>query len=232
MDTGGRQMAGIMYGIGVGPGDPELMTLKAVRRIREMDVIAIPHSDKNNCTAYQIAKAAVPEIEEKECLYLPMPMTKDKKILEDSHESAAKAVMERLDRGENVGFITLGDVTIYSTCSYLLERLWNEGYATQLESGITSFCAVSARLGIPLVTGAEELHVIPASYQIKEALKLSGVKVLMKAGRQMKTVKEEIRACGLEAVMVENCGMSDERVYHSLLEIPDEAGYYSLIIVR
>jgi precorrin-2/cobalt-factor-2 C20-methyltransferase len=225
-------MAGIMYGIGVGPGDPELMTLKAVRRIREMDVIAIPHSDKSICTAYQIAKTAVPEIEEKECLYLPMPMTKDKKVLKDSHESAAKAVMERLDRGENVGFITLGDVTIYSTCSYLLERLWKEGYATRLESGITSFCAVAARLGIPLVTGAEELHVIPASYQIKDALKLPGVKVLMKAGRQMKAVKEEISTSGLEAVMVENCGMSDERVYHSLLEIPDEAGYYSLIIVR
>lgn len=225
-------MAGIMYGIGVGPGDPELMTLKAVRRIREMDVIAIPHSDKNICTAYQIAKAAVPEIEEKECLYLPMPMTKDKKVLEDSHESAAKAVMERLDRGENVGFITLGDVTIYSTCSYLLERLWKKGYATRLESGITSFCAVAARLGIPLVTGAQELHVIPASYQIKDALKLPGVKVLMKAGRQMKAVKEEIGAGGFEAVMVENCGMSDERVYHSLGEIPDEAGYYSLIIVR
>ncbi|WP_349666693.1 precorrin-2 C(20)-methyltransferase [Lacrimispora sp.] len=225
-------MAGIMYGIGVGPGDPELMTLKAVRRIREMDVIAIPHSDKNSCTAYQIAKAAVPEIEGKECLYLPMPMTKDKKVLKDSHDSAAKAVMERLDRGENVGFITLGDVTIYSTCSYLLERLWKEEYATRLESGITSFCAVAARLGIPLVTGAEELHVIPASYQIKDALKLPGVKVLMKAGRQMKAVKDEIRAGGFEAVMVENCGMSDERVYHSLVEIPDEAGYYSLIIVR
>ncbi|MDK2966345.1 MULTISPECIES: precorrin-2 C(20)-methyltransferase [Lacrimispora] len=225
-------MAGIMYGIGVGPGDPELMTLKAVRRIREVDVIAIPHTDKSICTAYQIAKAAVPEIEEKECLYLPMPMTKDKKILKESHDLAAKAVMERLDRGENVGFITLGDVAIYSTCSYLLNRLWEEGYATRLDSGVPSFCAAAARLGIPLVTGAQELHIIPASYQIKDALKLSGVKVLMKAGRQMKAVKEELRTSGLEAVMVENCGMPEERVCHSLSEIPDEAGYYSLIIVR
>lgn len=225
-------MTGIMYGIGVGPGDPELLTLKAVKRIREVDVIAIPHSDKSICTAYQIAKKAVPEIEYKECLYLPMPMTKDKKILKDSHEYAAKAVMERLARGENVGFITLGDVTIYSTCSYLLNRLNKEGYITHLESGIPSFCAVAARLGIPLVTGAEELHVIPASYQIKEALQLPGVKVLMKAGKQMEAVKEEIRASGLEAVMVENCGMPDERIYHSLDEIPNEAGYYSLIIVR
>ena len=93
-------MSGILYGIGVGPGDPELMTIKAVRRIRECTVIAIPHRSKELCTAYQIACQAVPEMEQKECLYLPMPMTKDKKVLDESHDLAAGAVMERLDRGE------------------------------------------------------------------------------------------------------------------------------------
>lgn len=225
-------MAGIMYGIGVGPGDPELMTLKAVKRIKSCKVIAIPHKDKELCTAYQIARQAVPEIEEKKTLYLPMPMTKDKERLEESHRLAAQAVMEHLDRGEDVGFITLGDVSIYSTCSYLLDRLWAQGYETRLESGIPSFCAVAARLGIPLVTGAEELHIIPASYQIKEALGLPGVKVLMKAGRQMEAVKEEIRSCRASAVMVENCGMPGEKIYHTLEEIPEDAGYYSLLIVR
>ncbi|WP_143319346.1 precorrin-2 C(20)-methyltransferase [Clostridium sp. HBUAS56010] len=225
-------MAGIMYGIGVGPGDPELMTIKAAKRIRELNVIAIPHSDKEQCTAYQIARQAVPEIEDKRCLSLPMPMTKDQKILEESHEKAAEMVMECLERGENVGFITLGDVSIYSTFTYLTRRLEAEGYEFRLESGIPSFCAVAARLQIPLVTGAEELHIIPASYQISDALKLPGVKVLMKAGRQMKAVKEEVRKNGLEALMVENCGMPEERVYRSLEEIPDTAGYYSLLIVR
>lgn len=225
-------MAGIMYGIGVGPGDPELMTIKAAKRIRELNVIAIPHSDKELCTAYQIARQAVPEIEDKRCLSLPMPMTKDQKILEESHEKAAEMVMECLERGENVGFLTLGDVSIYSTFTYLTRRLEAEGYEFRLESGIPSFCAVAARLQIPLVTGAEELHIIPASYQISDALKLPGVKVLMKAGRQMKAVKEEVRKNGLEALMVENCGMPEERVYRSLEEIPDTAGYYSLLIVR
>ena len=225
-------MSGILYGIGVGPGDPELMTIKAAKRIKECAVIAIPHREKELCTAYQIACQAVPEIEEKECLYLPLPMTKDKKVLDESHDLAAGAVMERLDRGEDVGFITLGDVSIYSTCSYLLERLWSKGYATRLECGIPSFSAAAARLGMPLVSGAEELHVIPATYQVKEALKLSGVKVLMKTGKQMKAVKEEIRKCGASAVMVENCGMDDERIFMSLEEIPDEPGYYSLLIVR
>jgi precorrin-2/cobalt-factor-2 C20-methyltransferase len=225
-------MAGIMYGIGVGPGDPELMTLKAVKRIRELKVIAIPHKNKEQCTAYQIARQAVPEIEEKECLYLHMPMTKDENILKESHDQAARTVMEYLDRGVDVGFITLGDVSIYSTFNYLMERLWKEGYDTRLESGIPSFCAAAARLGISLVSGAEELHIIPASYQIREALKLPGVKVLMKAGRQMEAVKRELIDSGASAVMVENCGMPDERIYSSLDEIPENAGYYSLMIVR
>ena len=76
-------------------------------------------------------------------------------MLDESHDLAAGAVMERLDRGEDVGFITLGDVSIYSTCSYLLERLWSKGYATRLECGIPSFSAAAARLGMPLVSGAE-----------------------------------------------------------------------------
>ena len=225
-------MAGIMYGIGVGPGDPELMTLKAVKRIRELKVFAIPHKNKDQCMAYQIARQAVREIEEKECLYLHMPMTKDENVLKESHELAARKVREHLDKGEDVGFITLGDVSIYSTFTYLWERLLKEGYSTRLESGIPSFCAVAARVGIPLVSGSEELHIIPASYQIKDALELSGVKVLMKAGRQMRAVKEELKKCGASAIMVENCGMPDERIYGSLEEIPEDAGYYSLVIVR
>lgn len=225
-------MAGIFYGIGVGPGDPELMTLKAVRRIRECRVIAIPQGDKNACTAYKIARQAVTGLDRKACLALPMPMTRDEKLLKESHDRAAETVMEQLRAGENVAFLTLGDVTVYSTCGYLLSRLWNAGFETRLECGVPSFCAAAARLGQPLVSGAEELHLIPAAYQVKEALKLSGVKVFMKAGKQMKSVKEEIGACGKEAVMVENCGMERERIFASLKEIPDEAGYYSLLIVR
>ena len=225
-------MAGILYGIGVGPGDPELMTFKAAGRIKKCGVLAIPHQKKELCTAYQIASQAVPEIGEKECLCLPMPMTKDRSVLEESHRLAAEAIRERLDRGDDVGFITLGDVSVYSTFGYLGERLNRAGYTTVLECGIPSFCAAAARLSVPLVSGSEELHIIPATYQVSEALKLPGVKVLMKTGKQMKQVKEEIRRSKSEAVMVENCGMANERIYRSLEEIPDEPGYYSLLIVR
>lgn len=225
-------MMGTMYGIGVGPGDPELMTLRAVKRLRNCQVIAIPHLDKEQCTAYQIAVQAAPEIQEKQCLCLPMPMTKDLEILNTSHENAAQAIIECLKNGEDVGFITLGDVSIYSTALYLMERVARAGYRTVPESGIPSFCAAAARLNLPLVNGAEELHVIPATYQVSDALKLPGVKVLMKTGKQMKAVKEEIRKSGAFAVMVENCGMPGEKIYHSLEEIPDDPGYYSLLIVK
>ena len=106
------------------------------------------------------------------------------------------------------------------------------GYATEIVSGITSFCAVSARFNEGLVEKSQQLHVIPASYQIEEALKLPGTKVLMKTGKKMQEVKAKIKASGNKAEMIENCGMPDEKIYRSVEEIPDDAGYYSLIIVK
>ena len=98
---------GTLYGVGVGPGDPELMTLKAVRIIRECEVAAIPSKEKETCVAYGIARRAVPELEKKKILGVRMPMTRDQKILEDSYEKAAKQVKEQLDQGKNVAFLTL-----------------------------------------------------------------------------------------------------------------------------
>lgn len=106
------------------------------------------------------------------------------------------------------------------------------GYDTEIVSGITSFCAVAARLNIGLVEKHEELHVIPASYQIEEALQLPGTKVLMKAGKKMAEVKATIKRLGASAVMIENCGMPNEKIYRSVDEIPEDAGYYSLIIIK
>lgn len=104
-------MQGMIYGIGVGPGDPELMTLKAARLLREADVIAIPGKKKETCTAYQIALGAVPEIEEKEIIPVVFPMTKDEVVLKESHEAAVKSLAALMDQGKTVAFLTLGDVT-------------------------------------------------------------------------------------------------------------------------
>ena len=106
------------------------------------------------------------------------------------------------------------------------------GFETRIINGIPSFCAAAARLDMPLVNGSQKLHILPASYQIEEALDLPGVKVLMKSGRQMPKVKALLRGRGMEARMVENCGMEGEKTYQSLEEIPDQAGYFSLVIAE
>ncbi len=223
---------GTLYGVSVGPGDPELMTLKAVRVIKECQVIALPNESLEDCVAYRIALGAVPEIAEKEILCLPMPMTKEKEVLENCHQKAAKTIRERLAKGENVAFLTLGDATVYSTCLYVYQRVLQAGEKAEIVSGVPSFCAVSAKLNRALVSGSEELHVLPATYQIEEGLNLSGVKVLMKSGKKISAVKELLIKEHKEAAGVLRCGMDGEKIYHSAEEIDEDAGYYSLFIVR
>lgn len=225
-------MAGKLYGVGIGPGDPELLTLKAVRIIREAEVIAVPGQKKEETVAYRIAVQAVPEIAGREMLEIDWQMTKDHQQLRQSHEAAAKKVAAVLEQGRNAAFLTLGDPTVYSTYLYVHKRILEMGYEAEIVSGITSFCAVAARLNIGLVENSAPLHIIPASYQIEEALKLSGTKVLMKAGKKMGEVKRQLMELGAETAMIENCGMPGEKIYRSAQEIPEDAGYYSLIIVK
>lgn len=228
-------MNGILYGVGVGPGDPELMTLKAVRMIQENEVIAVPGADVRETVAYQIAVQAVPELAEKELLPIYMPMTHDKAVMEENHQKGAATMEAYLKQGKNVVFLTLGDPTVYSTYLYVHKRILDKGYEAEIVSGITSFCAVAARLNMGLVEMAEPLHVIPATYkaeEMDEILALPGTKVLMKTGKKMKEVKESIQRSNQKAVMIENCGMPEEKIYKSAEEIPESAGYYSLIIVK
>lgn len=225
-------MSGKLYGVGVGPGDPELMTQKAVRIIREADVIAVPGGRKEETTAYRIAVQAVPELAQKPCLEIEWPMTKDRKILEEGYARAAAQVRSCLVAGQTVAFLTLGDPTVYSTYLYLHRLILGIGGEAEIINGVPSFCAVAARLNMGLAERKEPLHVIPASYQIEGALRLPGTKILMKAGSRIGAVKEQLIRSGADVVMVENCGMEDERCFHSAQEIPEDAGYYSLMIVK
>ena len=225
-------MKGIAYGVGVGPGDPELMTLKAIRLIRENDVIAVPGTEPKDSVAYKIAVQAVPELADKELIAIDMPMVKDRQKIEENHKKGAKIIEEYLDQGKNVVYITLGDSTIYCTFTYLQPYREADGYEVQLVNGIPSFCAAAARLNIPLVEWNEPLHVIPAVHKLEDKLNLDGNYVLMKSASHMKEVKELLRQTGLDVQAVENCSMKTEKTYRSLEEIPDDAGYFSLIIAK
>lgn len=225
-------MAGILYGTGVGPGDPEYMTLKAVRLIRENEVVAVPGPVAEETVAYQIAVQAVPELAKKTLVPVVMPMTHDREEMEKNHDKAAATLETYLKQGKNVVFLTLGDPTVYSTYLYVQKRIAARGYRTELVSGITSFCAAAARANTSLVEWSEQLHVIPAVHRIGSELDLPGNYVLMKSGKKMDQVKEMLKKSGREVVMVENCGMETEHVYYGVDEIPDDAGYYSLIIAK
>ena len=221
---------GTLYGVGVGPGDPELMTLKAVKIAKNADVIAIPHREPEKCTAWQIARKAVPELEGKRLLPVDMPMTKDSKKLEAAYEAGAAALIKELERGKTVCFFTLGDPTVYSTYLYLHRRVAAAGYPTKIVPGVPSFCAAAAELGISLCENSQQLHIIPGTYTPTEALELPGVKVLMK--NNLPATLSALREGNQKAALAENCGMENQRLYHTLQEIPEDAGYFSLLIVK
>lgn len=225
-------MPGKLYGIGIGPGDPELLTVKAIRLINECDIIAVPGEEKEKSIAYKITKGAIPNLDEKTIVAIPMPMTKDKEVLEKNYHAGAKSIMGYLDENKKIGFLTLGDPTVYSTYIYLHKIISHKGYETEIVSGVPSFCAVSARLNDSLVERQEMLHVIPSSYDIEDGLKMKGTKVLMKAGKKMGKVKAQLKEMDCKVTMIENCGMEDEKIYRTVDEIKEDASYYSLIIVK
>lgn len=224
-------MPGKLYGIGVGPGDPELLTLKAVRIIRECGVIFVPGEDYRDSVAYQIARQAVPELESKTVIGVPVPMTRNKAERATAHQQAAAQILTWLDKGYEAGFLNLGDVTIYASYLYIHRLVVDQGYEAELVNGVPSFCAAAARLGTGLVEDGQQLHILPQPQQIREGLSLPGTRVIMKMGKNTGQVKQWLKESGQKIRMVERCGMPGERVYHSADEIPEDVSYYSLLIV-
>lgn len=228
-------MPGKLYGIGVGPGDPELMTLKAVRLIEECDIVAVPKSGDGEGVAQQIARRAVKDFEKKQILEVSMPMTRDAAVLKKSHCLAAEQVESYLKEEKSVAFLTLGDPSIYSTYIYVHKKVQQHGFEVEMVPGVPSFCAVAAKLNISLSEGAQPLHIIPASYQgVEEGLEWNGPKVLMKTGRSMKKVKEILKEKNSldHAQMVQKCGMEGEEIYHSMRDVDENSSYFSVIVVK
>ncbi|MDE5862827.1 MAG: precorrin-2 C(20)-methyltransferase [Lachnospiraceae bacterium] len=226
---------GKIYGIGVGPGDPELLTVKAVRLIRECDVIGIPAKDKDSCTAYRIARNAVPEIDAKPVVAVPVPMTMDKERLNDAYDDGSRALMEQLREGRSIAFLNLGDPTIYASYMELHRRITEAGFQSELISGVPSFCAVAAAVGIPLGTGAEAIHILPGQCSVEKLVADDGTRVLMKSGGRVREIKECLLRLeeekGISVCAVANCGMENEVIYSDVRELDEQSGYFTTILV-
>jgi len=225
---------GRLYGVGVGPGDPELLTLKAVRTLERCPVIAAPRTRNGGMLALEIAGQAV-ELSGKTVVPLFFPMERDAARQRAAHEAAADLLEPHLARGEDVAMLSLGDVSIYSTFCYLMELLRGRGYEAVMVPGVPSFCAVAARLGTGLTTMDAPLHIVPAGGgPLEETLALPGAKVLMKSASRMGQVVDTLRRKGLleRAAMVQDCGLPTEAVYTDLKEAPETAGYFATIVVK
>ena len=222
---------GKLYGVGVGPGDPELLTLKAVRVLREADVVLVPDSVKADKTALHIASAY---LQNKTVETVTTPMVRDKAVVDAAYTAAAGRICALLDQGKQVAFLTLGDPTVYSTYMYIHEKVLARGYDVEVVPGVPSFCAAAARLNLSLCQGSEPLLIVPASHGAEGLLDVKANKVFMKAGKSILELQSQLRDRGLldHAAMVENCSMENERVYPRFADLQEASGYFSLVIAK
>ena len=228
------EQTGTFYGVSVGPGDPELLTAKALRILAACPVIAAPQTASGEQLALSIARQAV-DLTGKELLPLAFSMDRDEAVRKAAWQKAAGQVRAVLDRGQDVAMVVLGDVSIYSTYCSLMDLLRAEGYATEMIPGVTSFSAVAARLGISLTTMEEPLHILPASQSEQwTGLDLPGTKILMKSGRSLGPLIEELSRRDLldRASLVANCGLPGEVVCRDLWAVSVPTGYYTTVIVK
>lgn len=230
---------GKLYGVGIGPGDPKLLTLKAKEILEEVDAIFVPKADEDGTScARSIIEAAVKC--RKDFVELTFPMTKDKNKLRRYWQRAAKRIADEIKRGRRVAFVTIGDPFIYSTYIYLLKTL-RRGFPdieTETIPGISAFNAAAAILEIPLVEADERLAVLPVTKNlngVREALKKFETIILMKVGSELNKVISLLKELGLieKAVLVRRVGYSNEKIIRNLASLKNKkAGYLSVVIVK
>lgn len=226
-------MTGKLYGVGVGPGDPKLLTLKAIETIKDADYVAYPTSGKGASNiAFEIVKEY---IKDKKTLEYLMPMSRDKEYVQRCHDECAIDIKKYLENGKSVAFITLGDPSIYSTYMYIHKKIKGMGFQTQLIPGITSFCAAAASLNDSLCEGGEPLIIVPASYDaLDQTIDYEGNKVYMKSGRSIVELRERLREKNMlpRTKMVVKATMEDEEIFESLDDIDENTSYFSIVVVR
>jgi len=227
---------GTLFGVGVGPGDPELLTIKAVRVIKEADIIFTAASSKNN---YSLAvEIAAPYISSSARIEkLSFPMTKDEKQVETAWTHNAKLIAAELKEGKNAVFLTLGDPTTYSTFGYILKKMSCIMPEAHIETvpGITSYHAASARLNRILVEGEESLLVTSGAFggdQIRNNNNVENI-AIVKAYKNIKDINKALKETGLDskAVAVSKCSRRHEQIIEDIDELEKKApDYWTLIL--
>ena len=228
-------MTNKFYGIGVGVGDPEEITLKAINTLKKLDVVILPEAKKDDgSVAYEIAKQYMKEDVEK--VFVEFPMLKSLEERESARKKNAKTVQDLLDEGKNVGFLTIGDTMTYSTYVYILEYLPKK-YLVETVPGVSSFVDMASRFNFPLMIGDETLKVVSLNRKtdIEFELENNDNIVFMKVSRNFEKLKQALVKTGTidKIIMVSNCGKENQKVYYDIKDlVEDDIPYFTTMIVK
>lgn len=232
-------MKGEFYGIGVGPGSPELLTIRATQVLQLVDVVCVPRSSADNeLVALHIAGPYIPQTTE--IVEISTPMTRDKAILEAEWQRGAEKIASYLKAGKRVAFITIGDAMLFSTYTYLLKRVQALAPEAAVKSvpGVTSFSATAAYLNVALAEGNERLAIIPAvdnPAELRPVFDHFSNAVLMKVAGKYDQILDVLAEKQLQdkAVFVSNLGRQDQFITYDLESLRGkDKNYLSLILVK
>jgi precorrin-2/cobalt-factor-2 C20-methyltransferase len=235
-----------LYVIGIGPGDPELLTLKAVRALKEVRCVIVPKGQQEGASlALTIAQGAV-DLSNKTIVEVHFPMVKTtadttkQAELDTKWKAAAEIILDVLKAYKTAAFITLGDPSIYSTYYYVHPILKDRLPEAEISfvPGISSINASACCASIPLTLGNERLAVLPATYEdegLEAILRDFDTVILMKVHKVFDRIVAILERLGLlnQAIYISHVGMKDQRIYQDLRGIAEtERDYFSLIIVK
>jgi precorrin-2/cobalt-factor-2 C20-methyltransferase len=225
-------MNGMLFGVGMGPGDPELMTLKAARLIGGADVIAYPTLEGGDSFARTIAAALIEDGTEEIAISIPMSVKREP--AQAAYEAGAAAIAERLRAGKDVVVLCEGDPFFYGSFMYLFSRL-SDRFDCEVVPGVTSVTACAAALKSPLTARNEVLTIIPGPMEeraMETRIAAAEAVAVMKVGRHLPKIKRVLDRLGLVeyAGYVERASLPAEVVL-PLLEAPEKAPYFSMILV-
>lgn len=223
------------YGIGVGVGDPEMITVKAVNALKNLDIVIVPDAGRDfESTAYKIAK----EYLKKDCEIINMEFSMNPSLEKRKEERRKNGnIVERyLNAGKNVGFLTIGDPMTFSTYVYLLENI-KGSHEIKTIAGISSFADMTARFNLPLVMGNETLKIVPLhkNCDIRKEIESADNIVFMKVALKFSELREVIRETGNmnNILMVSESGKENQKIYFDLDEVDSEnVPYFSTMILK